>query len=168
MDFPTMYSKDNSNQFSEPGSPVLQEYEYSLDNTGHKMLTKKDSFIDVYERIQADADSVDINVLMERFALGDTEAINIRKGEFIDARDFPKTYAEVFQRGLECEQYFDSLPVDLKKMFDNSYSVFFEEMGSKSFDDKVNEYNDRFVDHRYDIKDDEPKNNEVNEVNYNE
>ena len=123
MDFPTKYTKDNSNIISEVGSPVLQEYEYSLDKEGRKSLVKKDSVINVYERIQADRDSCDINKLMERFALGDTEAININKGFYVDARDLPKDYREVFERGLEAEQYFDSLPVELKAMFDNSHSV---------------------------------------------
>lgn len=165
MDFPTKYTKDNSNIISEVGSPVLQEYEYSLDKEGRKSLVKKDSVINVYERIQADRDSCDINKLMERFALGDTEAININKGFYVDARDLPKDYREVFERGLEAEQYFDSLPVELKAMFDNSHSVFFTEIGSKDFEDKVARYNDRFVNHQFEesevIKSD-------SEVNYNE
>lgn len=154
MDFPTVYTKKTADYKSESGSQYLQEYEYKLNKTGHKMLVKKDSQIDVYSRIQADRDSCDINILMQRFALGDTEALNINKGFFLDTRDMPKTYAEVFERGLEAEQFFEGLPTDLKEMFDNSHTVFFSEMGSKSFDDKVSKYNDRFVDHRFDVKED--------------
>lgn len=164
MDFPTMYTKDNSDIYSEAGSPTLQEYEYSLDKSGKKQLVKKDSVINVYERIQADRDSCDINKLMERFALGDSEALDINKGFFIDARDLPKDYREVFERGLEAEQYFDSLPVEFREMFDNSHSVFFTEYGSKDFDDKVNRYNDKFVNHQFD----EVTIKENSEVNYNE
>ena len=163
MDFPNQYTKDTKKFVSESGSQFLQEYEYKLDKKGHKMLVKKDSTIDVYSRIQADRDSCDINILMQRFALGDTEALNINKGFFLDTRDMPKTYAEVFERGLEAEQFFEGLPVDLKKMFDNSHSVFFSEMGTESFDKKVAEYNDRFINHQYDMK-----NEEGSEMTYNE
>lgn len=164
MDFPTKYTIDNKEIWSECGAPTLQEYEYSLDKDGRKTLIKKDSVINVYERIQADRDATDINKLMERFALGDSEALDINKGFYIDARDMPKDYREVFERGLEAEQYFDSLPVELKEMFDNSYSVFFTEFGSAEFDEKVNRYNDRFVNHQYE----EIEKTDNGEVNYNE
>lgn len=164
MEFRTILDNDTGKFVSEPGSMYLQEYEYKLDKKGAKQLVKKDSQIDVYSRIQADAESTDINYLMQRFALGDTEALDIKKGFYLDTRDMPKTYAEVFERGLECEQYFDGLPVDLKEMFDNSYSVFFTEMNEQpeAFDKKVAKYNDRFVDHSFDVKDD-PKEIEHNE-----
>lgn len=165
MDFPTKYTIDNSKIFSEAGSPTLQEYEYKLDKEGKKQLVKKDSVINVYERIQADRDSCDINKLMERFALGDSEALDITKGFYVDARDLPKDYREVLDKGIEAEQFFDSLPTDLKVMFDNSYSVFFTELGTKEFEEKYNKYNDRFVDHSFDVKE-EPKND--GEVTYNE
>lgn len=156
MEFRTVLSNDTAEFTSEPGSMFLQEYEYKLDKKGAKQLVKKDSQIDVYSKIQADAQSCDINYLMQRFALGDTEALDINKGFYLDTRDMPKTYAEVFERGLECEQYFDGLPVDLKEMFDNSYSVFFTEMNETpdKFDKKVAQYNSRFVDTRFDVNDD--------------
>lgn len=167
MDFPTVFTKDTKEYVTESGTPYLQDYEYSLDKEGHKMLVKADSKTNVYDRIQADKDSCDINVLMQRFALGDTEALNIRTGYYLDTRNMPTTLAEVFQMGLECEQYFEGLPTDLKEMFDNSHSVFFTEMNDdqKSFEKKIAAYNDRFVNHQFDDGSvpEEPK-----EVNYNE
>lgn len=169
MDFPTMFTKNTKEYSSEPGAPYLQDYEYALDDEGHKVLVKADSTTDVYGRIQADRDSCDINVLMQRFALGDTEALNIKKGMFIDTRNMPTTLAEVFQMGIECEQYFEGLPTDLKEMFDNSHSVFFSEMNDdpKSFENKVNAYNDRFVNHQFDI-DDHADDETPKENNYHE
>lgn len=167
MDFPTVFTKNTKEYVTESGSPVLQEYKYELDAEGHKMLVKADSFINVYDRIQADRDSCDINVLMQRFALGDTEALNIKTGYYLDTRNMPTTLAEVFQMGIEAEQYFEGLPVDLKEMFDNSHSVFFTEMNDdpKAFNSKVEKYNDRFMNHQFDEEtvSDSPK-----EVNYNE
>ena len=155
---------------SDSGSPTLQEYEYSMDKTGHKMLVKKDSVINVYDRIQADRDSCDINLLMQRFVMGDSEALNKAKSVYIDVRDLPTSMAEVFERGLEAEQHFASLPVEFKEMFDNSASVYFSEVGTKEFDVKLAKYNDKFVNHQFDIKEDiEPiVKEDTQEINYHE
>lgn len=167
MEFRTILSNDTSKYVSDPGSRFLDEYEYRFDKEGHKNLVKKDTQIDVHSKIQADKDSCDINKLMERFALGDSEALNVNKGYWIDATKLPKNLAEVFEKGLEAEQFFEGLPVELKEMFDNSHSVFFTEMGQKSFDEKLEKYNDRFVNHQFDVTPD-PKPNNVEEINYNE
>ena len=167
MDFPTQYTKETKEFISEAGLPYLQDYEYTLDKEGHKLLTKKDSVTDIYSMIQAEKDSCDINVLMQRFALGDTEALNIRTGYFLDTRNMPTNIHEVFAMGLEAEQYFEGLPVELKETFDNSASVFFTEMNEdfKVFEKKVKDYNDKFIDHSFD----EPIENSNNEeINYHE
>lgn len=163
MEFRSILSGDTKEFVSEPGTPYIPEYEYSLDKGGKKMLVKKDTVDNIYERIQAERDSCDINKLMERFALGDTEALNINKGFYLDTREMPSSYFEVLKLGLEAQNYFEGLPVDLKKEFDNSYSVFFTEMGSKEFDEKINKYNDRFVNHDFDIKEDIKEEIEHNE-----
>lgn len=168
MEFRTILSNDTKDYISNPGSPTLEEYEYKFDKEGHKNLVPKGTKIDVYSKIQADKDSCDINKLMERFALGDTEALNVNKGYWIDATKLPTNLAEVFEKGLEAEQYFEGLPTDLKEMFDNSHSVFFTEMGSKSFDEKVSKYNDRFVNHQFDVKEEPKTTNNSEVVEYNE
>lgn len=169
MDFPTQYTKDNSKIFTEAGQPYLEEYTYKLDKSGHKILVKSGEKTDVYARIQADRDSCDINILMQRFINGDSSAIEINKGAYIDTRDLPKNMFEVYEKGLEAEQYFDSLPVELREMFDNSATVFFTEIGEKSFDEKVSQYNDRFMNHKFDDPNAQPDPKPApSEVTYNE
>lgn len=150
MDFATKYDKKSDQYISVPGEQTLQDYNYKFDKEGHKQLVPADTKTYVYDRIQADKDSCDINLLMKRFAMGDTEVLNVNKGVYVDARKMPKTMAEVFEKGLEAEQYFNGLPVEVKEMFDNSHSVFFTEMGSKAFDEKIQKYNDSFIDHSFD------------------
>ena len=164
MEFRSILSGDTKEFISEPGKPFVPEYEYTLDKTGKKQLVKKDTVDNIYERIQAERDSCDINKLMERFALGDTEALNINKGFYLDTRKLPKSYFEVLKLGIEAENYFEGLPVDLKKEFDNSYSVFFTEMSDNldMFEKKVAKYNDRFVNHQYDVVE------KVEEIEHNE
>lgn len=153
MEFDTFDSKKSDDYKSNAGTPYLEEYEYKIDDKGIKKLVKTDKKTDVHARIQADADSCDINKLMLRFTLGDESAINVRSGEFIDVTDMPKTLAEVFDRSVQAEQLFEKLPTDLKEMFNNSPSEFFAIYGTEEFDKKIEKYNDRFVNHQFETKD---------------
>lgn len=145
--FRTKYTSDTSKYVSEPGSKLLPEYALKVDEkTGYEYVAPTGEYINVYDRIQADYPSTDINILMERFALGDTEAINIKDGFYADVTSMPKTYAEMFQRVVDARLFFDELPTDLKEMFNNSYTEFWSEMDNdtKSFNSKIDEYNKRF------------------------
>lgn len=151
MEFDTFETKKSDDYRSTSGTPYLEEYEYKVDDKGVKKLVKTDKKTDVHSRIQADADSCDINKLMLRFSLGDTEAINVRTGAFLDVTKMPTTLAELFDRSVQAEQLFDKLPADLKEMFNNSPSEFFAIYGTEEFDKKIDSYNERFDRHK-DVK----------------
>lgn len=161
--FRTAYDKDTDNFKSESGSKLIAKYALKVDEkTGYEYLAPTGEFENVYDRIQADYPSTDINILMERFALGETEAINIKQGFYADVTDMPKSYAELFQRYQDCRVFFDELPADLKEMFNNSFTEFWAEMDSsqKSFNKKIEEYNKRFeLSPEYDVQE-EPKGDE--------
>lgn len=145
--FRTKYDKDTGNFKSEVGSKLLAEYALKVDEkTGYEYVAPTGEYINVYDKIQADYPSTDINLLMERFALGETDVIHVKEGFYADVTDMPKTYAELFQRAQDAHRYFDELPTDLKEMFNNSYTEFWSEMDSdtKSFNKKIEEYNKRF------------------------
>lgn len=141
---------------SESGSQYLDQYEYETDKKGVQQLVKTDKKKNVYEAIQADYPSTDINRLMLKFSLGDTSAINVREGFFADVTKMPSTMAELFDKAQDCEEYFASLPADFKELFNNSYTEFFSELNSdeKGVMTKVDEYNDRFVNHQFEVDDD--------------
>lgn len=165
MKFKTQFNNDSSNYISDPGSPYLDQYEYDVDKKGVQSLVKIDKQKDVHSEIQADYASTDINLLMKRFALGDSSAIDVTTGFYVDVTKMPKNLAELFDRNTECSQFFDSLPVEVKEMFDNSYTQFFTELNddSKSFNDKISKYNDQFINHQYDIDDVVEKDGDVDE-----
>ena len=139
MEFETFEMKQSSSDKyrSETGTKYLDEYEYRVDKEGVKKLVKTDKKTNVYDRIQADYDSTDINKLMLRFSLGDTSAINVRSGQFIDVTQMPTTLAEMFDKAVQAEQLFNELPTDLKEMFNNSATEFFAQFDSKSFNEKI-------------------------------
>lgn len=145
--FRTQFDKDTDKFKSESGSKTLSKYALKIDEkTGYEYLAPTGEVENVYDHIQADYPSTDINLLMHRFALGDTSAIDVREGFYADVSKMPSSYAELFQTYENCKLYFDELPTDLKEMFNNSYTEFFSEMDSdkKSFSKKIDEYNKRF------------------------
>lgn len=154
MKFRTAYS--GTKEFvSESGSPYLDQYEYEVDKKGVQNLVKTDKKKNVYEAIQADFEATDINRLMLKFSLGDASAINVREGFFIDATKMPTNLAELFDKAQDCQEFFATLPADFKQLFNNSYTEFFSMLNSdeKGVMNIVDEYNDRFVDHSFDVDD---------------
>lgn len=149
MNFRTKYDYDGEKYISPSGQPTLDDYEYRVDKAGVKSLVMKEQKIDVQGRIDADYPSTDINLLMKRFALGDSSAIDVKEGFYADVSKMPKSYAELFDRVEMAKQYFDELPADLKSMFNNNYMEFFTEFDSKEFNEKIDKYNDRFVNHQF-------------------
>lgn len=143
---------DRKKYRSKNGEPTLTEYEYHYDKNGVRELVKTDRKTNVYERIQADYDSTDINKLMARFALGDESAINQTKGFYGDVTKMPDTFAGLIDRLEECKRYFDSLPVEVKQSFGNSYEQFFSTYGSDEFNKKIDAYNDKFRNHQFEDK----------------
>lgn len=155
MNFRGSYS--STKEFiSESGSPYLDLYEYETDKKGVSQLVKTDKKKNVYDAIQADYPSTDINRLMLKFSLGDMSAINVREGFFADVTKMPSSMAELFDKAEDCREYFDSLPADFKQLFNNSYTEFFSQLNSdqKGVIDLVDKYNDRFVNHQFEVDDD--------------
>ena len=162
----TIFS-DTKEFISEAGSPYLDQYEFDFDEkkgeVNRTTLHKTDKPINVYERIQADFESCDINSIMRRFALGDTSALDVKQGVYADVTKMPKTFAEMFDRVQDCKKLFDELAPDVKQLFDNSYEEFWYQYGTDDFYDKIDQYNDRFIDHSFDVDEPEPKGESVDE-----
>lgn len=149
IEFRTKYSEDTGKYLSPTGDGYMDVYAYKYSKDGTKELVK-DSKTNVYEAIQADFESCDINSLMKRFTAGETDIFNRVQGIYADLTDMPKTWAELYQMQQEGENQFLTLPVELREMFNNSAAEFFAEAGTKGWTDKVKAYADQFIDHRYD------------------
>lgn len=76
---------------------------------------------DLYAFIQSHAESVDIHVILERFARGDVSALSKVQGTYGDFTTVPKTYAELLNSVIQGEQYFLSLPVEVRAKFDHDF-----------------------------------------------
>lgn len=107
-----------------------------FDRHGHFELVESGKE-NLYEYIQSFKESVDINVILKRFANGDTSALSKKQGMYGDFTQSPKTYAEMLDRIIKAEAYFDSLPVETRAKFDHNFGKFVSEMGSEAWLDTV-------------------------------
>lgn len=83
---------------------------------------------DLYAFIQSHAESVDIHVILDRFARGDVSALSKVQGTYGDFTTLPKTYAELLNAVIQGENYFMSLPVDVRAKFDHDFKKWMASM----------------------------------------
>lgn len=89
----------------------------------------------LYSEIQSHKESVDINCILERFERGDMNVLNRRTGIYLDVTDMPKSYAEMYQRIMDAEAHFKSLPLDIREKFNHSPQEFFAAIGTQKWID---------------------------------
>lgn len=83
----------------------------------------------IYEKIQVSKDETLVYNILDRFNAGDINALNQRKGSYGDFTNAPKTLAEAQQTLINAENYFYSLPLEVRKEFNHSVSEFLHSAG---------------------------------------
>ena len=119
--FRTQYNRERVT--SEPGSPIKKQYQARIDKYGNMVVESKGDF-NLYAYINSFADSVDINVLLARFANGDKNALIQRAADYLDITNIPSNIADMLNLVNDGKRLFDSLPVEVKKQFDNNFNKF--------------------------------------------
>lgn len=100
---------------------------YSLQIIDGKESIVKDGETDLWQSIQSYADSCDLESIVKRASLGDYSLLNQRSNAFFgDVRELPKTLLEAKEFSAKVDSFFDNLPLDIKKQYDNSPSKFAE------------------------------------------
>ncbi|QCS37204.1 internal scaffolding protein [Tortoise microvirus 68] len=133
ISFETQYRKPKR-FFTSEGSPIKITYGAVFDNKGRLQLEEKGSE-NLYDYIQSFAESVDIHVILKKFANGDSTVLSRAQGFYGDVTEFPTTYADVLNRVIEGENFFNTLPVETRSKFNHSYSEFIASIGSQQFFD---------------------------------
>lgn len=118
------------------GSRVKILYSGRYDANGRVVLEEKGTE-DLYAYIQSFADSVDINVILARFANGDTDALSRAQGFYADVTDFPANMADALNRINQAEEMFKSLPLEVRQRFDCSFEQFLSQSGSDEWLSKM-------------------------------
>lgn len=112
-----------------PGSSIHVLYSPRYDKSGRIELVETGTE-DTYPMIQSHKDSVDIHVLLSRYANGEVDALSRVQGAYGDFTGYPATYAELLNRVIEGERAFMSLPVEVRERFDHSPTQWMAQIGS--------------------------------------
>lgn len=121
---------------ANPGNPekILYTPKFAKDGTMELIEAGKEN---LYDYIQSHKESVDINVILKRYAKGDVTALQRRQAMFGDFSDAPSTYAEALNSMILAEQYFNSLPLETRAKFDHNFHRFLVSLDSPDFAEKM-------------------------------
>ncbi|QCS36262.1 minor capsid protein [Capybara microvirus Cap1_SP_192] len=131
MIFPTKYNRAVCEP-SNSGSRFRPVYSGEFDDFGVFNL-KKTSEVDLFEEIQAYADSVDLDLILAQFAAGNEEVFNRVQGFYADVSDMPNSYAEMLNTIQSSKEFFVSLPAEVKEKFNNDFGEFMVASESPDF-----------------------------------
>lgn len=79
----------------------------------------EDGLDNIYERIQSFADSVDINKIVQRYAAGDTYALEQRLASYVDVTGVPDDLRGLMEAGNELRRIYSE-----NEVFQNTYGSF--------------------------------------------
>lgn len=89
--------------------------------------------IDIKKEINSHRDETDMAFILSRLMAGDDSVLNPNPPMYGDFTQFPKSYVEMLNLVLDGERYFDSLPLDVRKNFDNDRCKWFASIGTESW-----------------------------------
>ena len=132
--------KKNKYSFSYPvGCKSYPKRELKTDNTGVQyigfVINAKGDYIydDWYEKIQKPKDSTNVRLLLERAVQSDNTAIlNQRNKVSADLSGLPNNLLDVMNQFQGVKNYFEQLPVEIKKDFNNNVYDFVKRQGKIS------------------------------------
>lgn len=128
---------DHKRVHCHSGTFEKPEYQPVYDRAGVWHLEKTGKMIHTYEEIQAYADECDINTIMRRYALGDTDVLSRIQGTYGDVSNIPTNYAELMNAKLEAERLFYGLSAEVREKYNNDVTQFMAEIGTKEGLEKI-------------------------------
>lgn len=113
------------------GTECDKTYEMTINENGEKKLKQK-GYTNRYEKVQSHAEECKIENILAR-ATVDPSVLNARTGQYIDTVDMPKSLAEAQMLMQKVENEFNSLPVEVRKEFNNSAEEYIAAYGGKKW-----------------------------------
>lgn len=105
---------------SNPGSRYRKSYIGKRDVNG-KLTLQCTGRVDQYAIIQADRMSTDINVILSRFADGDSTVLSRMQAVFGDFTGLPDSYIGMVNMIEEGKRNFEALPPQMRAVFGNDF-----------------------------------------------
>lgn len=125
---------------SYTGSPEKPEYMPFYDDEGYLKI-KEVGKVNVYDRIQSFASECDINMILKRYQMGDTQALSKAQGIYIDATNTPENMADLLNKLNKAEADFEKLPPEFKQKYGNDFVQFICTFDPRDLIAKVQENN---------------------------
>lgn len=129
------YGEKRPRRYSCAGNRTEPHYVERYTETGHPYLVK-DGETDVYAIIQSHREECDINLMLQRYAAGDTSVMR-KDAKYIDTSDLPTTVHEYFNLMNAQREKFNALPVEIKQKFENSFEVWASTSGTGEWLEKM-------------------------------
>ncbi len=120
---------DDFSVFKSPSGDLFHDVftpSFRSDGTIELKVTDR---IDIKKEINSHRDETDMSFILSRLMAGDDSVLNPRPPMYGDFTQFPKSYAEMLNLVLDGERYFDSLPIETRKKFDNDRGKWFASIG---------------------------------------
>lgn len=112
MQFKTPFDFSKSEFKTCSGSMTRPTFKAVLDKDGVVNL-KEDGIEMTYEKIQSFKESVDINVIVSRYASGDLSALDQKSGTYGDFIEVPSSYMEVLNSVVEARNAYELSKPDI-------------------------------------------------------
>lgn len=113
------------------GSMIANDYGYTLDSFGRKILEKTGER-NIYEEIQSYAEECKIENVLKRVAAGDYSDFR-PQGIYQDISDIPTDLNTAQAEMLKVESMFMTLPAETKAKYHNSLTEFIAKTGTESW-----------------------------------
>lgn len=129
------YGPKRPRKCSCAGNRLEPHYVERYTETGHPYLVQ-DGETDVYAIIQSHKEECDINLMLQRFAAGDTSVMR-KDAKYIDTSELPTTIHGFFNLMAAQREKFNALPTEIKQKFDNSFEVWAAMAGTNEWAEKM-------------------------------
>lgn len=130
-------------KYTPAGTQFINTYQEVI--KGGKKTLEKTGEHNVYEEIQLDAESVKIENILHAVAMGDLNALHQRDASYVDATTMPKNLMEAENLTIRMKDEFYKMPLEVRRLFDNSPEAYVAEMGTQEFMDKMTPYNEKIL-----------------------
>lgn len=128
---------DDFTSFKSPPGDLFQDVLTPSFRADGTIELKVSDRIDIKKEINSHKDETDMSFILSRLMAGDDSVLNPRPPMYGDFTQFPTSYVEMLNMVLDGERYFDSLPLETRKKFDNDRGEWFASIGRPEWLDNM-------------------------------
>lgn len=152
--FKNVFTREGLIETPSPSGDMIVEDCGWIYEDGELVYTVR-SKTNLYEKIQAARDSVDLQAMLKRYEAGDNTVLDKVQGMYIDTVDLPKNYAELYTAVSRANEVFESMPVAIKEEYNNNPAAYWRAFGTEEFDKTLNAYR-KSIYNSYNLSDNKP------------